>query len=314
MLSPGSGSGMGFSLSLNIISFHPGTPLVYPCIALTTARSTTRYLIFFPHIIQTPVPDLSHLRTMSVVLNIRTSVPKCSSAARHVLHEPCQRTVSVMQTSKPISISRSSSLSYATSAKVPSPVRKRIVMGVTGATGTLYAIRMLEILKELNVETHLIFSKWALATIKYETERSFADIAALATKYYAMKDMAAPPSSGSFLHDGMIVLPCSMKTLAAIRSGFCDDLISRSADVCLKERRKLLLAVRETPLSAIHLDNMTFLEKAGARIFPPVPAFYTRPKTIEDMIDQSVGRMLDNSGIHVDNFERWEGFRKDKKE
>lgn len=171
---------------------------------------------------------------------------------------------------------------------------------------------MLEILKELNVETHLIFSKWALATMKYETERSFADIAGLATKYYAMKDMAAPPSSGSFLHDGMIVLPCSMKTLAAIRSGFCDDLISRSADVCLKERRKLLLAVRETPLSAIHLDNMTFLERAGATIFPPVPAFYTRPKTIEDLIDQSVGRMLDNFGIHVDNFERWESFRKDK--
>ncbi|KAF2201307.1 Phenylacrylic acid decarboxylase, partial [Delitschia confertaspora ATCC 74209] len=187
---------------------------------------------------------------------------------------------------------------------------KRLVVGVTGATGTLYAVRLLEVLNLLGTETHLIFSKWALATMKYETDRTVPEIAALATKAYAMKDMAAPPSSGSFLHDGMIIVPCSMKTLAAIRSGFCDDLISRSADVCLKERRKLLLAVRETPLSAIHLDNMPFLERAGATIFPPVPAFYTRPKSIEDLIDQSVGRMLDSFGIHTKNFERWEGFRK----
>jgi phenylacrylic acid decarboxylase len=188
--------------------------------------------------------------------------------------------------------------------------RKRLVVGITGATGTLYAIRLLEILRELEIETHLICSKWALATMKYETDRTLPEIAALATKTYAMKDMAAPPSSGSFLHDGMIVLPCSMKTLAAIRTGFCDDLISRSADVCLKERRKLLLAVRETPLSAIHLDNMAFLERAGATIFPPVPAFYTRPKSLDDVIDQTVGRMLDSFGIHTDNFERWGSFRK----
>lgn len=188
---------------------------------------------------------------------------------------------------------------------------KRIVVGVTGATGTVYAIRMLEILREVGIETHLVMSKWALATMKYETDRSWDEVQALATKSYALRDMAAPPSSGSFLHDGMIIVPCSMKTLAAVRAGYCDDLISRSADVCLKERRRLVLAVRETPLSAIHLDNMAFLERAGATIFPPVPAFYTRPKSVQDLIDQSVGRMLDCFGIHLDNFERWESFRKD---
>ncbi|XPS72558.1 Flavin prenyltransferase [Ascochyta lentis] len=225
----------------------------------------------------------------------------------HVVHttkSPRQLQSRCISTSQ----ARDQDLIYSTTA--PIPPKKRLVIGVTGATGTLYAIRMLEILKALDIETHLIFSKWAIATMKYETERSFADIASLATKYYAMKDMAAAPSSGSFLHDGMIIVPCSMKTLAAIRSGFCDDLISRSADVCLKERRKLLLAVRETPLSAIHLDNMAFLERAGATIFPPVPAFYTRPKTLEDLIDQSVGRMLDNLGIHVETFKRWDGFNK----
>lgn len=186
----------------------------------------------------------------------------------------------------------------------------RIIVGVTGATGTLFAIRLLEILRQLEIESHLILSKWAQATMKYETDMSWEEFQALATKSYVMKDMAAPPSSGSFLHDGMIVVPCSMKTLAAIRSGYCDDLISRSADVCLKERRKLVLVTRETPLSAVHLDNMAFLDRAGATIFPPVPAFYTRPKSIADLIDQSVGRMLDALGIHVDGFERWEGMRK----
>lgn len=243
--------------------------------------------------------------------SFRISISPLLSAPKRLLCSPCRVTVPATQTLRSVLKVEPGRQNSTLSACIPAPPRKRIVIGVTGATGTLYAIRMLEILKELNVETHLIFSKWALATLKYETERSFADIAALATECYAMKDMAALPSSGSFLHDGMIVLPCSMKTLAAIRSGFCDDLISRSADVCLKERRKLLLAVRETPLSAIHLDNMTFLERAGATIFPPVPAFYTRPKTIEDLIDQSVGRMLDSFGIHVNNFARWESFKKD---
>jgi flavin prenyltransferase len=194
--------------------------------------------------------------------------------------------------------------------KLSKPRRKRIVVGITGATGTLLAIQLLRILKALDIETHLIMSKWALATMKYETSMNEAEVRSLATRNYTMKDMAAPPSSGSFLHDGMIVVPCSMKTLAAIRVGYCDDLISRSADVCLKERRNLVLAIRETPLSDIHLENMLALRKAGAVIFPPVPAFYTRPQTIDDLIMQSVGRMLDALGIHTDGFERWDGFQK----
>lgn len=207
---------------------------------------------------------------------------------------------------RPLSLDSSSS-------PKPFPVvqrNPRIVVGVTGATGTVFAIRLLEILRQLEIESHLIFSKWANATMKYETDITMEQVLSLATHSYAMKDMAAPPSSGSFLHDGMIIVPCSMKTLAAIRAGYCDDLISRSADVCLKERRKLVLVPRETPLSAIHLDNMAYLHRAGATIFPPVPAFYTRPKSIDDLIDQSVGRMLDSLGIHLDSFERWEGMRK----
>jgi 4-hydroxy-3-polyprenylbenzoate decarboxylase len=201
-------------------------------------------------------------------------------------------------------------------AKSPFKVRymperpKRVVVGITGATGTPYAIRLLEILRDLGVETHLVMSKWALATLKYETPLSESAIRALAHTNYTGKDMSAPIASGSFQHDGMVIVPCSMKTLAAIRAGFGDDLISRAADVTLKEGRRLTLAVRETPLNDIHLDNMLFLRRAGAIIFPPVPAFYTRPKSLEDMIDQSVGRMLDAMGFCVDGFERWDGFRR----
>lgn len=199
----------------------------------------------------------------------------------------------------------------AEAAKLPNVVqrKRRLIVGATGASGALLLIRLLEILRALDVETHLIFSKWSIATMRYETDVPIEYVQSLATRAYAVKDMTAPPSSGSFLHDGMIVVPCSMKTLAAVRAGYCDDLISRSADVCLKEGRKLVMAVRETPLSAIHLDNMAFLQRAGAVIFPPVPAFYTRPKSIQDIVDQSVGRMLDSLDIHVDTFHRWDGAR-----
>ncbi|EGZ23464.1 hypothetical protein PHYSODRAFT_310787 [Phytophthora sojae] len=162
------------------------------------------------------------------------------------------------------------------------PRKTRIVVGVTGATGAVLAIRLLEILRSLDVETHLIFSKWALATMKYETDIPAEHVRKLATYTYALKDLTAPPSSGSFLRDGMII-----------------------------KGRKLVLVVRETPLSAIHLENMSAVQRAGATIFPPVPAFYTIPKTIEDVIEQSVGRMLDSLGIHVDGFERGEDMRKD---
>ncbi|KAL6915203.1 hypothetical protein FSST1_012963 [Fusarium sambucinum] len=127
---------------------------------------------------------------------------------------------------------------------------------------------------------------------------------------YTAKDRSAPIASGSFQHDGMMIVPCSMKTLTAVRSGYCDDLISRAADVTLKEDRKLLLAIRETPLSSIHLENMLALRRANAIIFPPVPAFYTRPASIQDIVGQSAGRMLDMMGIFTDGFERWEGFKR----
>ena len=184
---------------------------------------------------------------------------------------------------------------------------KRIVIGITGATGTIYAVRLLEILRDLSIETHLIMSKWAHTTLKYETDKTEAEIHSLASRVYTTRDMTAPIASGSFLHDGMIIVPCSMKTLAAVRIGFCDDLISRAADVTIKERRTLMLVPRETPLSDIHLENLLAVRKMGAVICPPMPAFYTRPKSLEEMVEQSVGRMLDNFGIHTDGFERWNG-------
>ncbi|KAM0752321.1 putative Phenylacrylic acid decarboxylase, partial [Meredithblackwellia eburnea MCA 4105] len=173
--------------------------------------------------------------------------------------------------------------------------KTRIIVAVTGATGATIAIRLLQALRALDIETHLIMSKWAVNTLRYETDCTPEEIRGLADFHYSHADMAAEPSSGSFLHDGMIVVPCSMKTLASIRIGFCDELISRSADVCLKEGRKLMLVVRETPLSEIHLENMLFLRRAGAIIFPPLPAYYIRPESVEDLTNQTVGRMLDSS-------------------
>ncbi|QKD56821.2 flavo protein [Fusarium oxysporum Fo47] len=159
----------------------------------------------------------------------------------------------------------------------------RIVVGITGATGAVYAIRILTILRHLGVETHLIISKWALATLKYETSMTEAEIRALSSRSYTAKDLSAPIASGSFQHDGMMIVPCSLKTLAAIRSGYCDNLIARAADVTLKEDRRLLLAIRETPLSVTHLENLLSLRRANAIIFPPVPAFHTGPESIEDI-------------------------------
>lgn len=212
-------------------------------------------------------------------------------------------------------ISTSSSfLSYKLSKDVTrvstSPPRpKRIVVAITGATGVALGIRLLQVLKELSVETHLVISKWGAATMKYETDWEPHDVAALATKTYSVRDVSACISSGSFQHDGMIVVPCSMKSLAAIRIGFTEDLITRAADVSIKENRKLLLVTRETPLSSIHLENMLSLCRAGVIIFPPVPAYYTRPKSIDDLLEQSVGRILDCFGIHADTFPRWEGMK-----
>lgn len=189
--------------------------------------------------------------------------------------------------------------------------RKRIVVAMTGATGTILGIRVLLTLRRMGVETHLIMSKWAEATMKYETDYHPTNVRALADHAHNINDMAAPISSGSFRTDGMIIVPCSMKTLAAISTGFCDDLISRTADVSLKERRRLVLVTRETPLSGIHLQNMLTASQNGAVIFPPVPAFYMKPSSIDDLVDQNVGRMLDLLDLDTANFERWGGWKKE---
>jgi phenylacrylic acid decarboxylase len=190
------------------------------------------------------------------------------------------------------------------------PRRKKIVVAITGATGASIGIHVLLALRQLNVETHLIISKWAAETIKYETDYTPANVRALADHAYNSSDLAAPIASGSYRVDGMIVVPCSVKTLAAIDAGICDDLITRAADVCLKERRRVVLSVRETPLSEIHLRNMIEVTRAGAVIAPPVVGFYTRPDSVKDILDQMVGRLLDLFGLDTGEFERWRGMQK----
>ena len=182
---------------------------------------------------------------------------------------------------------------------------------MTGATGAILGIRLLELLKDVGVETHLIISRWAVGTLKFEGDYSTKDVKKLATFCYSHNDAAALPSSGSFQTDGVIVVPCSMRTLSAIRTGYADDLICRAADVTIKEQRKLVLVARETPLSPIHLENMlTLARMQNVVIFPPMPAFYTKPKSLDDIVNQSVGRMLDIFGLESDHFPRWKGIGK----
>lgn len=184
----------------------------------------------------------------------------------------------------------------------------KLVVGITGASGAIFGIRTLEALRELGVETHLIISQWARSTIAHETSVSLAQIEALATTVYHHENQAAPISSGSFKTDGMIVAPCSMKTLAAIRMGFGDSLITRAADVALKERRKLVLLARESPFSEIHLENMLSLARMGVVIFPPIPAFYNKPVNVDDIINHIVGRLLDQFGLNMPGVKRWLGY------
>ena len=186
---------------------------------------------------------------------------------------------------------------------------KRIIVAITGATGTIYGIRLLEMLQKTEIETHLVLSRWAARTLAYETPYTVADVKALATQVYPVADQGAVISSGSFITGGMIVAPCSMRTLAAIAHGLGDNLIHRAADVMLKERRRLVLAVREAPLSEIHLENMLKLSRMGVVIVPPVPAFYTKPQTIDDLVDFTAARLLDQLDIHVDVRNRWVGLR-----
>jgi 4-hydroxy-3-polyprenylbenzoate decarboxylase len=183
----------------------------------------------------------------------------------------------------------------------------RLIVGITGATGTIYGVRLLERLRDAKVETHLVMSRWGTRTLLHETSYSRQQVEALAHSSYLPSDMGAAISSGSFKTDGMIVAPCSAKSLAAIAHGYGDNLIHRAADVVLKERRRLLLAVREAPLSEIHLENMLKLARMGAVILPPVPAFYHNPKTLDDMVDHTVARMLDHFGIEVPGMPRWSG-------
>jgi flavin prenyltransferase len=181
----------------------------------------------------------------------------------------------------------------------------RLIVGITGATGAIFGVRLLEALREASVETHLIVSKWGAHTLAEETSYSLDRVRQMATYSYPASDQGAAVSSGSFLTSGMVVAPCSARTLGAIATGQGDNLIHRAADVTLKERRKLVLLVRETPLHEIHLDNMLKLSRMGAVILPPVPAFYNHPQSIEAMVDHVVMRTLDQFGIHTDLAERW---------
>src|SRR5947207_3309854 len=170
--------------------------------------------------------------------------------------------------------------------------RKKIIVAITGATGTIYGVRLLEMLKSKDVETHLVLRKWAARTLAHETSYTVDQVQALATEVYPLADQGAAISSGSFVTEGMVVVPCSMRTLAAIAHGLGDNLIHRAADVVLKERRRLVLAVREAPLSEIHLENMLKLSRMGVAIVPPMPAFYNKPQTIDDLVTYSAARLL----------------------
>ena len=181
----------------------------------------------------------------------------------------------------------------------------RLIVAMTGAPGTIYGVRLLEALRDTPVETHLVMSGWARRTIIAETDRNPDAVLDLADQVHDEGDLAAPPASGSFLTDGMVVAPCSMKSLAAIATGVSENLVHRAADVTLKEGRRLLLLVRETPLSVIHLENMLRVAQAGALVMPPLPTFYARPRTLEELVDHTVGRVLDHFGVEHDLVRRW---------
>ena len=185
--------------------------------------------------------------------------------------------------------------------------RPRLIVGISGASGAAYGARLLAVLKDLPVETHLVMSRTAEMTLGLETDLKPADLRALADVVHAIGDMAAPISSGSFPTLGMIVAPCSTRSMSEIATGVTTTLLTRAADVVLKERRRLVLAVRETPLHTGHLRTMTALSEMGAVIAPPVPALYAKPQTIDEMVDHSVGRLLDLFGLDAGTVRRWAG-------
>jgi 4-hydroxy-3-polyprenylbenzoate decarboxylase len=181
----------------------------------------------------------------------------------------------------------------------------KIVIGFSGASGIIYGIRLLEILHSINIQTYLIISEWAKKNIEIETYKSLEYVKSLSSVNYDNFKLDASVSSGSFLHDGMVIVPCSMKSLSSIANGYDDTLISRAASVTLKESRKLIIVPRETPLSRIHLENMIKLQEAGAIILPAMPGFYHKPSTIDEIIDHLVGKILDQLKIEHDLFKRW---------
>jgi len=189
----------------------------------------------------------------------------------------------------------------------------RLIVGITGATGTIFGVRLLQMLHGSGVETHLVLSKWASRTLIHETPHTVKEVQALATKSYGVSDQGAAISSGSFVTMGMVIAPCSMRTLAAIAHGLGDNLIHRAADVILKERRKLVLVVRESPFSEIHLENMLKLARMGVVILPPVPAFYNSPQSLDDMVNHITMRVIDQFDIHLDVMNRWDGVLQDQK-
>lgn len=191
--------------------------------------------------------------------------------------------------------------------KSTSAARRRLVVGISGASGVIYGVRLLRLLRDLDVESHLVVSRSAQVTLAQETQMRLADLQALADVNYPNTDIGAAISSGSFRVDGMIVAPCSIKTLSEVATGCTSSLLSRAADVMLKERRRLVLMVRETPLHAGHIRSLAAVTDAGAIVYPPVPAFYARPETLEQMVDHTLGRVLDLFDIESRTVRRWSG-------
>ena len=189
-------------------------------------------------------------------------------------------------------------------------MKKRLIVGITGATGAVYGVKILETIREIpELESHVVLSEAGALNLWHELKMRRRELEKLADAAYHPNDIAAAIASGSFLTEGMVIAPCSMKTLAAVAHAHADDLLSRAADVVLKERRRLVLLTRETPLNLAHLRNMTAVTEMGAIVMPPVPAFYAMPKSIEDLVAHTVGRILDLYGVHSAKLTRWQGMK-----
>jgi len=188
----------------------------------------------------------------------------------------------------------------------------KLIVGMTGASGAIFGVRLLQVLAETDVEVHLVVSKWAQQTLEHETTLTLNDLRDLADVYYGPNDMGAAISSGSFMTDGMVIMPCSTRSVGAIAHGIGEHLVHRAADVILKERRKMVMVVRETPLSEIHLENMLKLSRMGVTILPPMPAFYNHPQTLDDMVNHIVARVLDQFAITADFAKRWDGIMRNR--